>query len=233
MDIFYLPDTGNRELILDPAESNHCVAVMRYKKGDRIRIIDGKGGVFEAELLNEDRKACRVSIVSKEEDLYPLPRKLHIVIAPVKNMDRFEFFVEKATEIGVTSITPIICQRSERRKLRSDRLEKVAIAAMKQSGKAFLPEIREMEKFQKWISRDHPGAKYIAHCMEGNRIELWDMQPAEENWVLIGPEGDFTAGEIETAIACGFQPATLGKYRLRTETAGIVACASFYFGMHK
>jgi len=233
MDIFYLPDTGKRELFLGPAESNHCVGVMRHKKGDRIRIIDGKGGAFEAELLNEDRKACRVSIVSKEEDMYPLPGKVHIVIAPTKNMDRFEFFVEKATEIGVTSITPILCQRSERRKLRSDRLEKVAIAAMKQSGKAFLPEIREMEKFQKWILRDHPGAKYIAHCMEGNRIELWDMPPAEENWVLIGPEGDFTSAEIETAISHEFQPVTLGKYRLRTETAGIVACTSFSFGMHK
>lgn len=233
MDIFYQPKIETGALLLDPVESNHCVGVMRYKKGDRIRLIDGKGGYYEAELLNEDRKACLVSIVSKEQETQPIPYQLHIAIAPTKSMDRFEFFVEKATEIGVTSITPIICQRSERRKLRTDRLEKVAIASIKQSGKAYLPEIREMEKFQSWISGDHPGAKYIAHCLDGKRTELWEATHAEENWILIGPEGDFTTGETEAAIACGFQPVTLGKYRLRTETAGIVACASFYFRMNK
>lgn len=233
MDIFYTPEIEKGELLLGRSESNHCVGVMRYKAGDRIRMIDGKGGIYEAELLNEDRKACRVKIVSSERDLHPLPYQLHIVIAPTKSMDRFEFFVEKAVEIGVSSITPIICQRSERRKLRTDRIEKVAIAAIKQSGKAYLPEIREMEKFESWISQNHPGEKYIAHCMDGERTDLRDARPAQENWVLIGPEGDFTEEETAEAIARGFQPVTLGEYRLRTETAGIIACASFYFGVHK
>jgi 16S rRNA (uracil1498-N3)-methyltransferase len=230
MDVFYLPDTKNSELFLDPVESNHCVVVMRYRKGDRIRIVDGKGGAFQAKLMNEDRKACQVRIVSEEAGMQSLPYALHIAIAPTKNADRFEFFVEKATEIGVTSITPLVCQRSERRKLRIDRLEKVAIAAMKQSGKATLPAIREMERFQTWIAREHPGAKYIAHCMDGKRTDLWDVPRVQENWILIGPEGDFTATETEAAINVGFQPVSLGNYRLRTETAGIVACASFYFG---
>lgn len=233
MDVFYVPDTKNSELFLDPVESNHCVVVMRYRKGDRIRIVDGKGGAFQAELINEDRKACQVRIASEEVGVQPPPYNLHIAIAPTKSMDRFEFFVEKATEIGVTSITPLICQRSERRKLRIDRLEKVAIAAMKQSGKAALPAIMEMEEFQSWILKEHAGKKYIAHCMDGQRTELWGVSSSGENWILIGPEGDFTTAENETAIACGFQPVSLGNYRLRTETAGIVACASFFFGMQK
>lgn len=233
MDIFYKPEIENGEMLLDPAESNHCVRVMRYRAGDRIRMIDGKGGCYEAELLNADRKACRVRIVSSERDLQPLPYQLHIAIAPTKRMDRFEFFVEKATEIGVTSITPIVCQRSERRNMRIDRIEKVAIAAIKQSGKAFLPEIRELEKFQSFIAHEHTGAKYIAHCMDGERIELWDAPHAGENWILIGPEGDFTEAETAAAISRGFQPVSLGSYRLRTETAGIFACASFCFAMNK
>ena len=206
---------------------------MRYKTGDRINIIDGRGGYFEAELLNEDRKKCRVRLLSQRENISPIPYKLHIAIAPTKSMDRFEFFVEKATEIGVTSITPVICQRSERRKLRTDRIQKVAIAAIKQSGKAVLPEIREMEQFHQWISRDRPGTKYIAHCMEGERIDLWDAPQNEENWILIGPEGDFTEGEADEAVAQGFLPVSLGRHTLRTETAGIVACSFFYLNMKK
>jgi 16S rRNA (uracil1498-N3)-methyltransferase len=233
MDVFYLPGINNSALFLDPVESNHCVAVMRHRKGDRIRIVDGMGGAYQAELLNEDRKACHVHIVNREEDVPGLPYMLHIAIAPTKSVDRFEFFVEKATEIGVTSITPLLCQRSERRKIRIDRLEKVAIAAMKQSGKASLPAIREMEDFQTWITKDHPGEKYIAHCMDGERSELWDVPHAAENWILIGPEGDFTAVETGKAIDYGFKPVTLGHYRLRTETAGIVACAFFYSRMGK
>jgi len=233
MDVFYQPDIQNGELLLDPAEANHCVGVMRHKTGDRINIIDGRGGYYEAELLNEDRKACRVRLVSREENIPPIPYKLHIAIAPPKSMDRFEFFVEKATEIGVTSITPIICQRSERRKLRTDRVQKVAIAAIKQSGKAYLPEIREIEKFHHWISRDRSGAKYIAHCIDSERTELWHAPHTEENWILIGPEGDFTEAETSEAISSGFQPVSLGRHTLRTETTGIVVCSSFYLKMQE
>jgi 16S rRNA (uracil1498-N3)-methyltransferase len=233
MDIFYQRDIQNQEVLLDPAESNHCIGVMRYRRGDRIGIIDGKGGYCEAELLNEDRKACRVTIVSRLEKRVPLPYKLHIAIAPTKSIDRFEFFVEKATEMGVASITPIICQRSERRKLRKDRVEKVAIAAMKQSGNGYLPEITEMEKFHQWISRDRSGAKYIAYCVDNKRIHLRDADHKDENWMLIGPEGDFTENEVTEAISHGFQPVSLGPNTLRTETAGILACTSFYIKLHE
>jgi 16S rRNA (uracil1498-N3)-methyltransferase len=228
MDIFYKTDIISDYLVLDPGESNHCIKVMRYKKGDNLRLIDGKGGFYTAEIVEEDRKACRVRIVSKRENYEKLPYELHIAIAPTKSIDRFEWFVEKATEIGVTSITPIICSRSERRNLRIDRLEKVAVAAIKQSFRAYLPEIREMVNFNEWIVSERSGSQLIAHCMNSERADIRSMNLAEVNTILIGPEGDFTAEEVALAAESGFEPISLGAYRLRTETAGIVACSVVY-----
>ena len=228
MEVFYLPDAGSDHCMLDQVESNHCIKVLRKKEGDRIRLIDGKGTFYLGEITDANRKACRIQIVSQQPDEYPMPYELHIGIAPTKSMDRFEFFVEKATEIGVSSITPIICDRSERRNIRQDRLEKVAIAAIKQSEKAFLPEIGEMVHFNRWITSGSVGSKFIAHCMETEKVDLWNAEITASNRILIGPEGDFTFEEVALAMQEGFLPVTLGRYRLRTETAGIVACSAFY-----
>ncbi|MCF8345704.1 MAG: 16S rRNA (uracil(1498)-N(3))-methyltransferase [Bacteroidales bacterium] len=228
MDIFYKSDITSNQLVLDPGESNHCIKVMRYKKGDAISLIDGKGGYFTAEIEEEDRKACRIKIISKKENYEKLPYELHIAIAPTKSMDRFEWFVEKATEIGITSITPVLCNRSERRNLRIDRLEKVAVAAIKQSVRAYLPEIREMVSFNDWIAEEREGSRLIAHCMDGQKNDLRKVELSGINTIVIGPEGDFTPEEVARAADGCFEPITLGAYRLRTETAGIVACSVIY-----
>jgi 16S rRNA (uracil1498-N3)-methyltransferase len=146
-------------------------------------------------------------------------------------MDRFEWFIEKATEIGITSITPLLCQRSERKNIRMDRLEKVMIAAAKQSVKAYFPKIHELIRFEDWIMDRNIGSGLIAHCMEGEKQEIWNAKLSSKTCILIGPEGDFTRDELEIAQNKGFQPVTLGNYRLRTETAGVVACTAVYFNM--
>jgi 16S rRNA (uracil1498-N3)-methyltransferase len=231
MDIFYKADIEGDKIILDQKESMHCIKVMRYRIGDHIRIIDGVGGYYEAEIIDENPKACRVLVVSKQENFEALPYELHIGIAPTKNMDRFEWFVEKATEIGITSITPLLCQRSERKNLRIDRLEKVMIAAAKQSVKASFPKIHELIRFEDWIKERDINSGLIAHCMEGEKEEIWNAKLSSNTCIIIGPEGDFTTEELNIALSNGFQAVSLGNYRLRTETAGVVACTAVYFNM--
>ncbi len=228
MNIFYKPDITSDKLSLDRQESHHCIKVMRYRKGDEVRIIDGKGGLFIAQIESEDPKACGVKIISKHENFEKMPYELHIAIAPTKSIDRFEWFVEKATEIGVTSITPLICKRSERKAIRMERLGKVAISAMKQSVKAYLPRLNDPVGFSAWVNYDHPGSKYIAHCMDGPKVDIHSIRPSDIIHVLIGPEGDFTPAELQEATRNNFEPLSLGYYRLRTETAGIIICSAAY-----
>jgi len=232
MNIFYITNIQGDLVTLDPLESNHCIKVMRYKKGDQLRLIDGSGGLYEAEILDEDHKACKVVIRSKQLNFKPLPYELHIAIAPTKNTDRFEWFLEKATEIGITRITPILSARSERKNIRMDRLEKVIISAMKQSEKAYLPSIAELIPFEEWLTEQTQGSRFIAHCMEGPKEDLWKAACSENITILIGPEGDFTPGELSLALEAGFQSVSLGSSRLRTETAGVLACSAIYFKMH-
>lgn len=232
MNIFYKANIQGELITLDPVESNHCIKVMRYKRGDALRLIDGRGGLYEAEIVDDDHKACKVSIVSKQLEYEPLPYELHIAIAPTKNIDRFEWFLEKATEIGVTSIVPILTSRSERKNIRLDRLEKVIISAMKQSVKAYLPSISELLPYDNWLMKQTQGSRFIAHCMDGPKIDLWKAECSDSITILIGPEGDFTEDELSQAVKAGFQPASLGTYRLRTETAGVVACSAVYFNMN-
>ncbi len=233
MDIFYKPDIDSDLIILDAQESAHCIRVMRYKSGDSVCIIDGRGGYFIAEIVREDPKACTIKIVSRQENYKPLPYELHLAIAPTKNTDRFEWFLEKATEIGITSITPIICRRSERRNIRMDRMEKIVIAAMKQSVKAYLPRLNTLVSFEEWVKGQESDTRYIAHCMDGPKRNIWNADLSVNNAVLIGPEGDFTAEEVVFAEKHGFMPISLGTQRLRTETAGIVACTAVYMGLNK
>lgn len=232
MDIFFKPDMQDQDLFLDPVESSHCIRVLRHQRGDRVIIIDGKGGRYIAEILEPDPKRCGISVVSIEQDNVNLPYELHIAIAPTKNIDRFEWFLEKATEIGITSIRPILCKRSERKQVRLDRLEKVIIAAMKQSGKAYKPLLKELSPFESWLKEDHTGLRMIAHCMDGSKKPLWAYTGSKAYNLLIGPEGDFTEEEVQLAVEVGFQPVSLGDYRLRTETAGVVACSAIYACHH-
>jgi 16S rRNA (uracil1498-N3)-methyltransferase len=227
MNVFYKTEICSDTLILDPSESNHCIKVLRYVKGDEVRIIDGKGGYYIGKIESEDPKACMVRIVSSFKQYEKMPYQLNIAISPTKNIDRFEWFIEKATEIGVSSIIPVLCRRSERRNIRMDRLEKIVISAMKQSVKAYRPNVYDLMDYNEWIKGGIGGSLFIAHCYDSPKMDIREIKITDNNTILIGPEGDFTEEEIELATSNGFHPVSLGKYRLRTETAGVVACTAF------
>lgn len=227
MNLFYTAHItpNDKSFILDETESKHAIKVLRLGQKDIIHLIDGKGHFYEAEIIDAHPKKCEVKInhVKKEEK----PKSyIHIAIAPTKNTDRLEWFVEKVTEIGISEITPIVCDHSERKVLKTDRLEKRAIAAMKQSLKAFLPKINEAISFKDFIKlTEKEENKMIAHCYQEEQKHLKEVyQPTKDGIILIGPEGDFSLQEVELAIKNNFTPISLGTSRLRTETAGIVAC---------
>lgn len=228
MHIFYTPGLSGENYTLDEAESKHCVRVLRLEKGGEIILVDGRGGWFKAVINDPNPKKCVVKVVNESLNFGRRNFRIHIGIAPTKNIDRTEWFLEKATEIGIDRITPLLCQHSERKEIKTDRLEKVAISAMKQSLKAYLPQLDEMTKFNDFIQQSFQGQKFIAHCDEQHRGLLKNVtKPGENYLILIGPEGDFSPEEIEMAIHAGFQPVSLGESRLRTETAGVVACHTF------
>lgn len=225
MHIFYTKNIQGNTGILDEIESHHCIKVLRLKPGDKVSMVDGKGGFFEGVISLPDSRACAVEILKSEFEHGKRNYHLHIAIAPTKNIDRFEWFLEKATEIGIDEISPIICQRSERKVLREDRLEKVISSAMKQSLKAYHPVLHPATTFGKFIEKQNENNKLIAHCIEEEKLELLRFKPQGSNFtLLIGPEGDFSPEEVKQAISNGFIPVSLGKSRLRTETAGIVTC---------
>lgn len=211
--------------MLDEAESKHAIKVLRLNAGDKINLVDGKGTFFEAEITQAHVKKCELQLLSSTPENNTKPH-IHIAIAPTKNNDRLEWFIEKATEIGIGEITPIICQRSERKTIKTDRLEKTAISAMKQSLKATLPTINEAITFKNFIENNSSrNNQFIAHCLDNTEKHLSELCKKNESvLVLIGPEGDFSKEEIDLALKNGFKPISLGKSRLRTETAGIVAC---------
>lgn len=227
MLLFYTPTISPTDttFTLDEAESKHAIKVLRLNAGDKINLVDGKGTFFDAEITQAHAKKCELKITTTTKEINTKP-SIHVAIAPTKNTDRLEWFVEKVTEIGITEITPLICQRSERKVLKIDRLEKTAIAAMKQSLKATLPKINEPITFKEFIKNtpNQPNL-FIAHCLDNTEKHLNEVcTKNKETLVLIGPEGDFTKEEIELATKNHFKPISLGKSRLRTETAGIVAC---------
>jgi 16S rRNA (uracil1498-N3)-methyltransferase len=229
MHLFYTPTINNSDTIftLSENESKHAVRVLRLAELDNVTLIDGKGTFYEAEISVAHPKKCEIKILTSKvtRDNKPL---LNIAIAPTKNNDRLEWFTEKCTEIGIHQITPINCQHSERKNLKEERLIKIAISAMKQSLKAILPKVKPLTPIKEILTLDVTGKKYIAHCYQENQKHLKDILPKGENaLILIGPEGDFSKEEIELAIKNGFEPVSLGDSRLRTETAGIVACHTF------
>ncbi|BFP42721.1 16S rRNA (uracil(1498)-N(3))-methyltransferase [Flavobacteriaceae bacterium GF1] len=228
MQLFYNSTLDNsfKQFIFPPEESKHIVKVLRKKEGDILNITNGRGYHFRAKILEADPKKCKAQIVSEEKTI-PKLHSLHIAIAPTKMNDRFEWFLEKATEIGVDEITPILCDHSERKVIKTERLEKVLQAAMKQSLQTYLPKLNPLTPFQDFLDLVEGELKFIAHCHEDEKLELKRKVQADKDVVvLIGPEGDFSKSEIRRALDHGFHPVSLGRNRLRTETAGIVACST-------
>ncbi|SRX73732.1 16S rRNA (uracil(1498)-N(3))-methyltransferase [Aequorivita antarctica] len=233
MQLFYTPNISenSKEITFDKEESRHIVKVLRMKEGDSFKITNGKGSFFDAEVISANPKGCLVKIIS-EEVQQPLSYQLHIAVAPTKLNDRYEWFMEKATEIGISEITPIICDHSERKVIKSERYEKILQSAMKQSLKAYLPILNEAVSFKNFVTSEKTteSLKCIAHCEETDKKSLKSVLiPKKKVIILIGPEGDFSNEEIEFAKTSGFIPVTLGESRLRTETAAIVACHSVAF----
>lgn len=224
MHVFYTPDIQT-STELPEEEAQHCVRVLRLTAGDEISLTDGKGNFYRAEISVATHKRCLVNI---KETIYQEPLwdgHLHIAMAPTKNMDRNEWFAEKATEIGFDELTFLNCRFSERKVIKTERIEKILVSAIKQSLKARLPRLNEMTDFCTFIEKDFKGQKFIADCYEGEKPLLKDvLTKGEDALVLIGPEGDFSEEEVKKAIEKGFVPISLGKSRLRTETAALVAC---------
>ncbi len=228
MQLFYTPklDKSVSQFTLSEEESRHLTKVLRKKEGDEIYTTNGKGYIFTAKIITADIKACKAQVISVDKKLQKM-HWLHMVVAPTKNIDRFEWFLEKVTEIGVNEITPIICERSERKVLKPERLNKILQAAMKQSLRAYLPKLNKAVTFSEFMEKDHQGLLFIAHCQEGEKMELKRRVAADKDiTIMIGPEGDFSDAEIDMAYEKGFYPVSLGEYRLRTETAAIVACTT-------
>lgn len=228
MHIFYTPDLSGNTYTLDESESKHCIRVLRLEQGAEIILVNGRGGMFTAQIVDANPKHCAVKIIKEELNYGHRNYSVHIAIAPTKNIERIEWFLEKATEIGMDRITPLLCRFSERKEIKNDRLEKVMISAMKQSLKAKLPQLDSLTKFNDFIAQPFEGQKFIAHCDDQHRDLLKKMIAPNQNYlILIGPEGDFSAEEIDKALKAGFQPVSMGDSRLRTETAGVVACHTF------
>jgi len=225
MELFFDDNFGESQPVLNSNESKHCIQVLRHKAGDVIKIINGKGTLFSAAVIDANPKRCTLGNI--ESTFYPINKSLlHIAIAPTKNNDRLEWFTEKATEIGITAITPILCHHSERRHFKTDRLQKIVISAIKQSHQYHKPLINDLIAFEKFIAVPFEGSKYIAHCINYiPKINLANVCKNELNClILIGPEGDFSEKEVQLALNNGFISVSLGESRLRTETAGVVAC---------
>ncbi|GGZ49469.1 16S rRNA (uracil(1498)-N(3))-methyltransferase [Mesonia mobilis] len=225
MQLFYNPaiSSEDKEVIFPKDESKHIVKVLRKQEGDNLNITNGKGFLFSAEIIEANHNKCKAKITAVEQER-DKKYHIHLAVAPTKMNDRFETFLEKATEIGLDKITPIICDHSERKVVKINRFERVLQSAMKQSLHYSMPEISEAISFQEFIQQEQNEQKFIAHCEENEKKSLQkELEPGKSYTILIGPEGDFSSEEIKSAIKAGFIPVTLGNTRLRTETAAIVA----------
>lgn len=231
MQLFYNPSIheNSTSFVFDKEESKHIIKVLRKKDGDILYVTNGNGVLFKTEITLASDSKCNVAILSFEKHL-PSAYPLHIVVAPTKMNDRFEWFLEKATEIGIQEITPIICDRSERKVINKERFEKIILTAMKQCNQYYLPKLNDAVSFKEFQKQKHEGKLFIAHCEETEKKSLKSaLEFNVPTTILIGPEGDFSEKEIELALANNFIPVTLGTTRLRTETAAVVACHSVVF----
>ncbi len=228
MTLFYTPDITGTTYQLSEEESKHAIRVLRLQVNDTVQLIDGKGGFYTAVIAAATAKRCTLHITNHITEYGKQKGYLHIAIAPTKNIERIEWFVEKATEIGINEITPLICQRSERRDIKVERIDKIAISAVKQSIKAYKPIINEAVPFTQFIKKPQDGLKGITHCETGEKHAIAQVNNQHAT-ILIGPEGDFTPEEIELALNNGYNAITLGTARLRTETAALAAVFEFNF----
>ncbi len=228
LPLFYSiePANSNDFMILEEDASKHVVQVLRMKKGDRLQLTDGIGNLYTGEIIHDHKKKVEVRI---QEKMYNEPgsKKITIAISILKNAARFEWFLEKATEIGISAIRPLICERTERQHFRADRLQNILISAMLQSHQCWLPALHDPASFTQIVNESSHSQKFIAHCVEQKKTQLADVldDSLPERIMLIGPEGDFSTNEIALAIQKGFTPVSLGENRLRSETAGVVASA--------
>jgi len=223
MSLFYVPSLTVP--VLPEEESQHAVKVLRLQVGEEITVVDGAGGLYKARITNPHPKHCSFEITETILEYGKRDYRLHIAIAPTKNMERLEWFIEKATEIGIDEITPVICRYSERKIVKAERLEKIIISAAKQSLKAYFPKLNPQCSFDELMKTHQASQKFIAHCYEEDKRLLQnEITKASDVLILIGPEGDFSKEEVQKALSLGFIPVSLGNSRLRTETAGVVAC---------
>ncbi|AKQ45401.1 16S rRNA methyltransferase [Rufibacter radiotolerans] len=232
MHLFFTPDLtpSSTSYTLSEEESKHCVRVLRLNQGDAVTLIDGRGGWYEAEIAEPNPKKTRLNILKHTQDPFQRAYKIHVAVAPTKNIDRIEWFVEKAVETGIDEITFLQCARSERKAVNMDRIEKIAVSAMKQSMKAQLPTLHPLTRYTDFLAQPQEGQKFIAHLVEGlERHSLARSVSGPETYtILIGPEGDFNPEEVAQALQAGYQPVTLGQSRLRTETAALAACHTIH-----
>jgi 16S rRNA (uracil1498-N3)-methyltransferase len=231
MQIFYAPDISGSKYTLDENESKHLIRVLRMTKGAEVKLIDGKGNLYTGIIEDPDQKKCIIGITAEIKDFEKRNYSLHIGISPLKNPERFEWFIEKSVEIGVDEITPIICKNTEKPGIKTQRINNLIISAMKQSLKAKKTIFNNPCNFSDFLEMNTGSIRMIAHCNPAiNRESISEAYPKNENAViLIGPEGDFSTEEIKLALAKNYIPVHLGTSRLRTETAGLAACHSVYF----
>ena len=230
MHLFYTPDLSGTAYTLNEEESKHCSKVLRLQVGDEVYLIDGKGGFYRAQIASSHPKHSELQIIESKTEYGKRNHYLHIAVAPTKNIDRLEWFLEKATEIGIDEITPIVSERSERKEVKLERLNKVITSAVKQSLKAYHPTLNDLTKLNSFLSRNDSNQKFIAHCIEEEKVALKDSISLHGRYtILIGPEGDFSPKEVGLAKQAGFIPVSLGESRLRTETAALEACFEVNF----
>ena len=237
MELFYSRDIEGGICRLDHDESGHCIKVLRHRCGDEISVIDGEGTLYRCRITSDSHKGVEALVIDREENWGGHPYHLHLAVCPTKNNDRYEWFAEKACEMGFDELSPVIGEHSERKVLKTQRVEKILVSAAKQSLKASIPAVNEPVSVKDFIAshRDHGSLKLIAYCFEDERVprrsikEVLDQYQGDEIIVMIGPEGDFSKDEAEAALEAGFIPVHLGASRLRTETAALTAAAAVYF----
>ena len=227
MQLFFHPEVteNDREVRFSREESKHIVKVLRKREGDSLHLTNGKGWIFETEITIAEPNTCTARILKAEKEA-PASYHLHLAVAPTKMNDRYEWFLEKATEIGIQEITPVICDHSERKVVKSERFQRVIQSALKQSLHTRFPVLHEPIGFKEFIEKDLPETKFIAHCEDSMQRKLLSksFKKGVSATILIGPEGDFSKEEIDMALKAGWEPVSLGNSRLRTETAAVVAC---------
>ena len=226
MQLFYAADFTTPEYMLSEEESRHAVKVLRLMEGNTLHITDGRGNLYRCEVASAHQKHCLVRVVEHFEEFEKLPYRLTMAVAPTKNIDRYEWFLEKATEIGVAEVVPIVGEHSERKVIKHEREEKVITSAVKQSLKAYHPVLSEITPFAELVKSEFAGRKFIAHCGEAVKEKRYlasTLHKGEDALILIGPEGDFSPAEVALAVENGFEEITLGTQRFRTETAAVVA----------